>query len=73
MGAVAFPYGPTAGLDAGDKLLLMFDQPVKQLPVASKADLDALLYFDPSAWALDYTGQWLDLSMLLITVTRYVW
>jgi hypothetical protein len=48
--------------------LLRFDQPVAQVPVASKAALDVLLAFDPPGWATNYSGSWLTSMALLVTV-----
>ena len=36
----------------------------------TKADLLAVFSFVPSNWAQDYTGLWLNLNSLLITVVR---
>ena len=57
-----------AGLGVGDALLLKFNQPVAQVNVSSKASIDAVLQFTPSTWASNYTGLWLDMTALLITV-----
>ncbi len=40
--AVALDYGAQPGLGAGDAVLLRFNQPVVQVPVGSKAALDAV-------------------------------
>lgn len=37
------------------------------VPIGSKAQVDALLAFDPPAWATDYNGTWLTTSSLLVT------
>ena len=67
-GAVAVPAGPSEGLDAGDIVLLRFNQPVRSVPVSTKAAVDALLTFQPSNWAVSYTGSWVDDSTLAIQV-----
>ncbi len=68
--AVALDYGGQPGLGPGDALLLRFNQPVQQadVPVGSKASLDALLAWTPSGWAENYTGAWFDATSLLVTV-----
>ena len=43
--AFARDTGGNAGLGAGDSLVLRFDNPCKQLPLGSTADVDALLAF----------------------------
>jgi hypothetical protein len=65
---VALDYGAQPGLGPGDALLLRFDQPVVQVPVGNKTALDRLFTFQPSYWAGDYSGVWLSLSALLVTV-----
>ncbi len=67
-GAVAVPAGPSEGLDAGDIVLLRFNQPVRSVPASTKAAVDALLTFQPSNWAVSYTGSWVDDSTLAIQV-----
>ncbi len=66
--AIALDYGGQPGLGPGDAVLLRFNQPVVQVPVGSKAALDALLAWGPSTWATNYTGEWLDALNLLVTV-----
>jgi hypothetical protein len=66
---IAVDTGGQPGLGSGDGLLLRFNQPVAQVPVGSKAALDALLYFYPPNWAAEYTGQWLDTTTLFVTGT----
>jgi hypothetical protein len=66
---VALDYGTQPGLGPGDALALRFNQPVAQVPVASKQDLDVLLSFEPGDWATDYVGVWLDFMTLLVNVT----
>jgi hypothetical protein len=67
--AVALDYGAQAGLGSGDAVLLRFNQPVRQVPVGTKAAVDALLAFSPSNWADDYSGAWLgvDCTTLLVS------
>jgi hypothetical protein len=65
---IALDYGGQPGLGAGDAVLLRFNQPVAQVPVGSKAALDALLAWEPATWATSYTGEWLDALNLLVTV-----
>jgi hypothetical protein len=48
--------------------LLRFDQPVAQVPVGTKAALDAVFAFDPADWAADYNGTWENTLTLLVTV-----
>ncbi len=50
--------------------ILRFDQPVTQVPVTTKAHLDALLTMEPREWASDYTGAWLSTRALLVTVVE---
>ncbi len=64
---IALDYGGQPGLGAGDALVLRFNQPVRQVLVATKADLDALLVMSPPDWATDYNGTWLDFTTLLVT------
>ena len=66
--------GGQAGLGVGDSLVLRFDTPCRQVPVASKSDLDALLRFSSPIGAA-YTGQWVvsgrfAFAALLVTVTE---
>ena len=68
--------GRNAGLGVGDTLVLRFNNPCKQLPVATMADVDALLAFS-SPLGLNYTGAWLATGIfaqaqLTITVTAAV-
>jgi hypothetical protein len=42
LGAIALDYGGQPGLGVGDAVLLRFNQPVAQVPVGSKAALDAV-------------------------------
>jgi hypothetical protein len=42
LGATALDYGGQPGLGVGDAVLLRFNQPVAQVPVGSKAALDAV-------------------------------
>ncbi len=42
--AIALDYGGQPGLGPGDAVLLRFNQPVAQVPVGTKADLDAVSY-----------------------------
>jgi hypothetical protein len=67
---VALDYGAQHGLGLGDALALRFNQPVAQVSVATKADLDNVLAFDPWDWVEDYAGVWLDFTTLLVNVTR---
>lgn len=60
------PYGPLPGLDAGDGILLQFNEAVKQVNVNGKAAVDALMTFIPSNWAQNYTGIWVNSSVLFI-------
>ena len=71
-GAVAIPSGSSEGLDAGDTILFQFNQPVFPVSVSTKAAVDALLQFQPSTWALSYSGVWVDQTSLLIRVDVYV-
>jgi hypothetical protein len=41
--AIALDYGGQPGLGPGDAVLLRFNQPVAQVPVGTKADLDAVM------------------------------
>jgi hypothetical protein len=66
--AVALDYGGQSGLGPGDAVLLRFNQPVAQVPVSTKALVDATLAFSPPTWADDYNGTWLDTTSLLVTV-----
>lgn len=66
LGAIALPYGPLPGLDAGDGVLLQFNEPVKQVNVNGKAAVDALMTFTPSDWAQNYTVTWINSSVLFI-------
>ncbi len=66
--------GGQAGIGAGDTLVLRFDNPCKQLPVTTKANLDALFNFS-APLGLDYTGAWVTSgwfkqSSVLITITQ---
>jgi hypothetical protein len=69
---IALDYGGQPGLGVGDAVLLRFNQPVAQVPVGSKAELDALLAWEPATWATNYTGEWLDDLNLLVTVREVV-
>ena len=69
-GALALPYGSGPGLDAGDRLLLRFNQPVARIAISNKAAIDVLLVILPSGWAVNYTGAWVDDTSLLITATQ---
>jgi hypothetical protein len=69
---IALDYGGQPGLGVGDAVLLRFNQPVKRVPVGSKAELDALLAWEPATWATNYTGMWLDDLNLLVTVREVV-
>jgi hypothetical protein len=71
-GVIALPYGTEEGVDAGDGLLFRFNQPVKQVAVHDKADVDALLTVTPSDWAFDYQGVWVDETSLFIQILQYV-
>lgn len=66
--AIAVDYGGQAGLGVGDAVLLRFNQPVAQVGVASRSQLDKLLVFEPQEWASNYSGVWLDYTSLLVTV-----
>jgi hypothetical protein len=65
----ALDYGHQPGLGPGDALVLRFNQPVAQVPVGSKTQLDALFVFYPPTWAVDYAGTWLDYMTLLVNAT----
>ncbi len=65
---LALDLGGQPGLGPGDGLLLRFNQPVRRVPVATKAAIDSVLAFEPPGWAASYTGQWLEFNALLITV-----
>jgi len=69
-GAIALLTGQMEGLDAGDSILLRFNQPVTQVDIHGKRQVDALLTILPSNWAANYTGVWVDSTSLLITVTQ---
>ena len=71
-GGVAVPGGPSLGLDAGDMIVLRFDQNVWRIPVATKTQIDAAFTFSPGAWAEEYTGLWLSNRVLAIIATRCV-
>jgi hypothetical protein len=66
---LALDYGTQSGLGPGDALALRFNQPVAQVPVGTKEELDALLLFEPVTWASDYIGTWLDYMTLLVGIT----
>jgi hypothetical protein len=67
--AIALDYGAQPGLGPGDAVLLLFNQPVKPVPVGTRRDLDALLAFDPPGWALEYNASWVQgNTALLVTV-----
>ena len=72
MGVLALPYGNLAGLDAGDGLLLRFDQPVEQLELPDKEHVDAVFVFNPSNWAQEYSGSWVSDNTLFIVAERWV-
>lgn len=40
---------------------------VQERPVASQADLDKLIEFDPPISQIGYTGEWLDFRRLKVT------
>jgi hypothetical protein len=66
--------GLQAGLGIGDSLMLRFNNPCKQVAVATKANIDALLLFS-SPIGLNYTGSWVTSgwfakSAINITVTK---
>ena len=63
----ADPDNGDALYSAGDTMTLSFDQDTNQVPVASMAEINALLQFS-SLIAEDYSGQWLDPATLQITV-----
>lgn len=63
--------GGQDGIDAGDSLLLSFDQAVQQLEVGSDADLRALLWWS-SEIAQEVVGEWVSLSQLRITIMTAV-
>ena len=69
-GAVAVNYGGQAGLGVNDGVIVQFNQPVRQVPIDTKAAIDAVVDFTPGNWAGNYTGQWLSLTALMITVTE---
>lgn len=66
LGAIALPYGPLPGLDAGDGILLQFNEALKAVNVNGKAAVDALMTITPSNWAQNYTGTWINSSVLFI-------
>jgi hypothetical protein len=65
---VALDYGVQPDLGPGDALAVRFNQPVAQVPVSTKGDLDMLLVIEPRDWAEDYVGVWLDFMTLLVNV-----
>jgi hypothetical protein len=67
--AIALDYGAQPGLGPGDAVLLLFNQPVKPVPVGTRGDLDALLAFDPPGWATVCDGGLLVFSSTALMVT----
>ena len=60
-------YGP--GTD--DELLLIFDKDVPDFPVATRADIDAVLQFSPTLDDVEYVGEWLSYRELWIKFYDY--
>ena len=56
-GAFARNTGGQAGMGVGDTLVLRFDNPCRQVPLARRQDVDALLNFSSPIGA-DYSGAW---------------
>ena len=67
-GAIALDYGNQEGVGVGDAIMLTFNQPVRNVRVNTKADVDAVFAFSPANWCDGYSGRWLDYNTLLITV-----
>ena len=68
-GVTAVNYGGQEGLGVGDAIIVQFNQPVRQVPIAGKAAMDALLEFSAPGWARNYSGTWLSVTTLMITVS----
>jgi hypothetical protein len=61
-------YGLVAvGVDAGDILIITFDQPTNTPAVSVKSEVDAVFDFSASI-GVDYSGAWTSLSTLVLTV-----
>ena len=67
-GLLAIDYGGQAGLGVGDVLFVQFDQPVAQVAVTTKADIDRVLAFSYPGWATNYSGVWVSSYGFAITV-----
>lgn len=58
---------PVVGVDAGDTITISFDEATNRPPVATKAELDGL-FAEASAFGADYSGEWFDPLILIITI-----
>jgi len=69
MSTTASDAGSAAGLNTGDKITVVFDRHTNVPAVSAKANVDTLLAFGATL-GTDYTGVWLSLSVMEITVTE---
>jgi hypothetical protein len=60
-------FGRDAVYGNDDTITVRFDEPTNQPAVATKANLDTVFTFSQNLGA-DYTGRWVDPSILLITI-----
>ncbi len=70
----ASPWSPSSnGIAVGDQVIVLFDQSTNRPPVATKAQVDALLVTSPATlFGSSYSGTWLSDSQLAITATSVV-
>jgi hypothetical protein len=63
--------GRQLGVGVGDRVRIVFDQRVSQLPLPSRDDVDRVLQFTPplSGFGLSYVGSWWNASALDVVVT----
>lgn len=69
MSTTASDGGSSSGLNTGDKITVVFDRHTNVPAVSTKSDVDTLLSFSASL-GTDYTGVWLSLSVLQISITE---